>query len=689
MTDPATCGPVCLALPQDVQAMAFDCPASFLRPAPLRIRRPAPDARELATATELLCAAKRPLVVAGGGVLYSRAAATLAAWATAHGVPVAETQAGKGALAWDHALNVGAIGVTGSPAANALAVEADLVIAIGTRLQDFTTGSHTLFAKAKLLSINVQAFDAAKWGGAAVVADARVVMAALRPGAWRADAAWTARATQLAAQWRERVTQLTTAPVKQGELPYDAEVIGAVRDSAADSAANDIVVCAAGTLPAELHKLWRTSQPGGYHVEYGYSCMGYEIAGGLGVKLAQPEREVVVMVGDGSYLMLNSEIATSVMLKLKLIVVVLDNRGYGCIQRLQIASGSPRFNNLLEDCGALVPIDFAAHAASLGATAVHVKDVAELKSAMRAARAAPTTQVIVIDTTPWRTTDDGGTWWEVAIPEVSPRAEVRMARRTVRGWNNRGNGHDLERAHRRQPALLDERRPAVARRRDAARNGARRRQGDRLRRLRARQQVSEGRAGAEGQARSVRSGLRLGLVLRRAGARHAWKTRSERCHAHMDKLRFNSAKVVVYGEVADTVQGQIDTPLDRRPRFADDAQWKAYAERLNAFGAHLKATYGITLAYHHHMGAYVESPDDIDRLMALTDPACVGLLFDTGHAYYGGATDPNALLAKHVQRVVHVHCKDVRPALIAKARNDGWSFLTACSPAPSPFRATA
>jgi len=428
MTDPATCGPVCLALPQDVQTMAFDCPQSFLEPSPLHVRRPSPDARELAAATELLCAARRPLVVAGGGVLYSRAAATLATWASAHGVPVAETQAGKGALAWDHPLNAGAIGVTGSPAASALAGEADLVVAIGTRLQDFTTGSHTLFANAKLLSINVQALDASKWYGQALVADARVVLAALRPGSWRADAAWTTRATQLAAQWRERVSALTTAAVAEGELPYDAEVIGAVRDSAADSAGNDIVVCAAGTLPAELHKLWRTSRPGGYHVEYGYSCMGYEIAGALGAKLARPEAEVIAILGDGSYLMLNSEIATSVMLNRKLIVVVLDNRGYGCIQRLQLASGSLRFNNLLEDCGAPVAIDFAAHAASLGAGAVHVRDIAELKSAMNAARAATTTQVIVIDTTPWRTTDDGGAWWEVAIPEVSPRAEVRAAR---------------------------------------------------------------------------------------------------------------------------------------------------------------------------------------------------------------------------------------------------------------------
>jgi 3D-(3,5/4)-trihydroxycyclohexane-1,2-dione acylhydrolase (decyclizing) len=374
------------------------------------------------------------LIVAGGGVLYSQAGATLTAFAQAHGVPVAETQAGKGSLAWDHALNVGAIGVTGSPAANALAAEADLVIAVGTRLQDFTSGSHALFAAdTKCLGLNVQAFDAAKRGSVALVADARSALAALAAplAGWQAQSAWTSRAKSLAASWNERVTALTTNE-PGSELPYDAEVIGAVRDTSPLSAAHDIVVCAAGTLPAELHKLWRAAHAGGYHMEYGYSCMGYEIAGGLGVKLARRDCEVIVMVGDGSYLMLNSEIATSVMLGLKLIVVVLDNRGYGCIQRLQLASGSPRFNNMLEDSvlegGEDVKIDFAGHARSLGAEAVHVANVAELKTAMHAARTASKTQVIVIDTTPWRTTDDGGAWWEVPIPEVSDRAEVRTAR---------------------------------------------------------------------------------------------------------------------------------------------------------------------------------------------------------------------------------------------------------------------
>jgi len=433
MTDPALCGPVCLALPQDVQAQAFDCPQNFLQPEPIRLRRPAPDAAELQRALVTLRAARRPLIVAGGGVLYSEAGAALRAFAERHGIPVSETQAGKSSLAWDDALNVGAIGVTGSPAANACATDADLVLAIGTRLQDFTTGSHTLFRGARLLGLNVQAFDAHKWGGQALVCDARVGIAALSEGCrgWAADPAWSARAKSAAAAWNVRVDELT-ARVPRGELPYDAEVIGAVRDSAPDSAQRDIVVCAAGTLPAELHKLWRTGRAGGYHVEYGYSCMGYEIAGGLGVKIARPDAEVIVIVGDGSYLMLNSEIATSVMLGRKLIIVVLDNRGYGCIQRLQTATGGARFNNMLDDCaatdgGADIAIDFAAHAASLGAQAEHVEDLPALRAALQRARVATRTQVLVIDTTHARTTEDGGCWWEVAVPEVSERAEVVAA----------------------------------------------------------------------------------------------------------------------------------------------------------------------------------------------------------------------------------------------------------------------
>lgn len=437
MTDPASCGPVCLALPQDVQAHAFDYPVGFFAPEVIRFRRAPADAFELTRAAALLKTAKQPLIVAGGGVLYSQACEDLRAFAEQFGIPVVESHGGKSALPWDHALNLGAIGVDGSPAANALAREADVVFAIGTRLQDFTTGSHALFAKAKLLSLNVQAFDAGKWSGTGLVADAKVGLQQLTDalGSWSAHAAWTARSKTEAAGWVQTVTALTTHVPAEGTLPYDAEVMGAVRDSlndaGGDSGAHDVVVCAAGTLPAELHKLWRASKPGNYHMEYGFSCMGYEIAGALGAKMARPEQEVIVMVGDGSYMMMNSELATSVMLGKKLIVVVLDNRGYGCIQRLQNATGNASFNNMLDDCipegGEASRIDFAMHGASMGADTVHVKNVAELKSAMVKARAAKRSQVLVIDTTHTRTTAEGGCWWEVGIPEVSERPAVNAA----------------------------------------------------------------------------------------------------------------------------------------------------------------------------------------------------------------------------------------------------------------------
>ncbi len=432
LTDPALCGPVTLALPQDVQTMAYDYPADFFEPPPVRFVAAPPMPVELEAAVSLLREAKRPLIVAGGGVLYARASDALKRFARLHGVPVAETQAGKGALPWDDPLQQGAIGVSGSPTANALAQDADVVIAIGTRLQDFTTGSHSMFGGAQLLSINVARFDAQKWRGLGVCADAGGALTALSralPG-WRAGCAWTRRAEETGSAWRSDVARITGQ--RDVASPYEGDVIGAVQRSSADSTTHDIVVCAAGTLPAELHKLWRTSTPGGYHVEYGYSCMGYEIAGGLGVKMALPEREVVVLLGDGSYLMLNSEIATSVMLGLKLVIVVLDNRGFGCINRLQQACGGAPFNNLFEDCiraTEVAPkIDFAAHASALGARAENVGTIPELEDALARARASDRTYVISIETDPNRTTAEGGWWWDVAVPEVSPRAKVREAR---------------------------------------------------------------------------------------------------------------------------------------------------------------------------------------------------------------------------------------------------------------------
>jgi 3D-(3,5/4)-trihydroxycyclohexane-1,2-dione acylhydrolase (decyclizing) len=334
--------------------------------------------------------------------------------------------------------------VTGSPAANALASEADLILAVGTRLQDFTTGSNSLFTKARLVSLNANALDASKARGVPLQADARLGLEALSKALphWQAEAAWTQRAKNEANSWRSKIEAITNRrDLADGELPYEGEIIGAVQRSSPDSTINDIVVCAAGTLPAELHKLWRTQTPGGYHMEYGYSCMGYEVAGGLGVKMARPDREVIVMVGDGSYLMLNNEIATSVMLDKKLIIVLLDNRGYGCINRLQQNCGGAPFNNMLADSlqfGEGAPnIDFAANASSLGALSEKVANLAELEGALERARAAKRTYLVCIDTDDTRTTKEGGWWWEVAVPEESPRESVRKARAAyVQGKEN-------------------------------------------------------------------------------------------------------------------------------------------------------------------------------------------------------------------------------------------------------------
>jgi 3D-(3,5/4)-trihydroxycyclohexane-1,2-dione acylhydrolase (decyclizing) len=430
LTDPAECGPAVLCLPQDVQAEATDWPESFFARRLHRLRRSAPDAAELAEALARLRSARAPLVIAGGGVHYSEATGALATFAERYGLPVAETQAGKGALPFGHRLNVGAIGVTGSAAANELARKADLLLAVGSRLQDFTTGSRALWpARASLIQLNVQSFDAGKHAALPLVADARTGLTALEAGlgAWRAPAAWTARAESLRAGWQAVVERVTAAPTGQA-LPSDAQVLGAVNRKAAPS---DVVVCAAGGLPGELHKLWRVRQPGGYHLEYGFSCMGYEIAGGLGVKLALPDRRVFVLVGDGSYLMLNSEIATSVLMGLKLDIVVLDNRGFGCIHRLAQSVGERPFNNLLADAHQAAPppeIDFAAHARSLGAQAEKVGSIAELEKALDRASSSSRTHVLVIETDPALSTAEGGAWWDVPVAEVATRAETKRAR---------------------------------------------------------------------------------------------------------------------------------------------------------------------------------------------------------------------------------------------------------------------
>jgi 3D-(3,5/4)-trihydroxycyclohexane-1,2-dione acylhydrolase (decyclizing) len=430
MLDPATCGPATLAFCQDVQTEAADYPTSLFERRVWRIRRPPPDPREIDDLAAALRDAKAPLIVAGGGVIYAGAEAALARFAEAARIPVAETQAGRGALAWDHPMALGSIGVTGTSAANRAAEGADLVIGIGTRLQDFTTGSRALMSggRTRLTQINVAAFDAAKHGALSVVADAGAALEALaaKLAGYRTPEVWSHQARHDVAAWN-RDWEAATAPPSDNTLPSDAQVIGAVWRQAREDA---VVVCAAGGLPGELHKLWRPKRPGGYHVEYGFSCMGYEIAGGLGVKMADPARDVIVTVGDGSYLMLNSEIATSVMLGLKLTIVLLDNRGFGCINRLQASAGAAQFNNLLADTRheMLPQIDFAAHAASLGAISEKVDDIGGLEAAMGRAVDADRTYVIVIDTDPDRATEAGGAWWDVAVPEVSHRPAVVAAR---------------------------------------------------------------------------------------------------------------------------------------------------------------------------------------------------------------------------------------------------------------------
>jgi len=429
LTDPAECGPVTLSLCQDVQAEAYDYPEAFFAERVWVPRRPQPDTNELEAAIAALKASKKPVIIAGGGVLYSEAAGTLQGFAEKHGIPVMETNAGKSSLPHDHPLNMGSVGVTGSSASNLLAEQADLVLAVGSRLQDFTTGSWALFKAdgVKIVGLNAQLFDAGKHRALPLVADAKAGLEALdaKLGGWTSPDGWVATAKEAKAKWlvsAKAVTDPTNA------LPSDAQVIGAVHRARGSGAT---LVCASGGLPGELHKLWPAGAPGSYHMEYGYSTMGYEIAGGLGVKLAKPHDDVIVMLGDGSYMMMNSEIATSVMLGKKLTIVVLDNRGFGCINRLQMATGGANFNNLLKDTfhETLPEIDFAAHAAAMGAWVRKAASIAELESALAEAEKVERTTVLVIDTDPLISTEAGGHWWDVAVPEVSVRPQVNAARK--------------------------------------------------------------------------------------------------------------------------------------------------------------------------------------------------------------------------------------------------------------------
>ncbi|RWX11165.1 3D-(3,5/4)-trihydroxycyclohexane-1,2-dione acylhydrolase (decyclizing) [Rhizobium leguminosarum] len=439
MTDPGHCGPVTLAFCQDVQAEFYDYPEAFFEPKVWRIRRPEPDPREVADLADAIRAARKPVIISGGGIIYSEAEAELAAFAEKHHIPFVETQAGKGANSWEHPLNFGSPGVTGSASANALCADADLVIGIGTRFQDFTTGSWALFRNPsrRLASINLAGYDATKHSALPCVGDARVTLARLSAAleAYRGAGVDAGSRTD----WHKTVERVTAAPETDGpgNLPTDAQVIGAVQRVATEKS---VVMCAAGTMPGALQVLWQSAK-GGYHMEYGFSCMGYEVAGAMGIKLARPDKDVICFVGDGSYMMANSELATAVMRRVPFTVVLTDNRGYGCINRLQIECGGAEFNNMYKDCNVDVQpeIDFVAHAASMGAHAEKVGSIAELEARIVAARERNIPSVLVIDTDAVPGTDAGGHWWDVAVPQVGgpERLEQACARYNESAANQR------------------------------------------------------------------------------------------------------------------------------------------------------------------------------------------------------------------------------------------------------------
>ncbi|MGW0809754.1 3D-(3,5/4)-trihydroxycyclohexane-1,2-dione acylhydrolase (decyclizing) [Nonomuraea sp. NPDC002799] len=429
LTDPAETGAVTLALPQDVQAEAYDWPDELFGHRVWHVPRPRPERAALARAAERIKAAERPLIVAGGGTIYSEATGHLRIFAETYGIPVAETQAGKGALPHGHPLAVGAIGATGTTAANTLAREADLIIGVGTRYSDFTTASRTIFAPgAAFLNVNITGFDAAKLSGLQLVADAREALADLteacagRP----TPPAYPARAAELTRAWDAAVD--AAYALEGSPLPQSA-VIGAVNAAAGG---DGVVVCAAGSMPGDLHKLWRPSGPGSYHVEYGYSCMGYEIAGGLGVKMAAPEREVFVMVGDGSYLMMAQELVTAIAERIKLIVVLVDNSGFASIGRLSESVGAERLGTSYRHRdGTPLPVDLAANAASLGATVLRPESAADLRKALDTARSATGTTVIYVRTDPMA--DDvpsSEAWWDVPVAQVGTSSATYAAQET-------------------------------------------------------------------------------------------------------------------------------------------------------------------------------------------------------------------------------------------------------------------
>jgi 3D-(3,5/4)-trihydroxycyclohexane-1,2-dione acylhydrolase (decyclizing) len=437
LSDPADTGAVTICLPQDVQAEAFDWPDELFRRRVWHVDRPAPDRCALARAAAIVRSARRPLIVAGGGVIYSEATEALRVFAEATGVPVAETQAGKGSLAFDHAQAVGAVGATGTTAANALARTADVVVGVGTRWSDFTTASRTAFAHpdVRFVNCNITRFDAVKQAGEPVVGDARVVLEQLGEAlaGWSVEPSYREESRRLARHWDETVQR--AYKLGHQPLPAQSEVIGVVNEV---SGPRDVVVCAAGAMPGDLHKLWRTRDPKGYHVEYGYSCMGYEIAGGLGAKMACPDREIYVLVGDGSYLMMAQELVTAVQENIKITVVLVNNHGFASIGALSETVGTPRFGTWYRGRnqgtgrldGDVLPLDFVANAHSLGVKAWRADSIDALTAALAAARSVPGPVLIEIEADPLVPSPDSGSWWDVPVAEVSHLDATLEARKS-------------------------------------------------------------------------------------------------------------------------------------------------------------------------------------------------------------------------------------------------------------------
>jgi 3D-(3,5/4)-trihydroxycyclohexane-1,2-dione acylhydrolase (decyclizing) len=439
LTDPAETGAVTITLPEDVQAEAHNWPIEFFEKRVWHVRRPVPEPELVREVVNLLKGAQRPLIISGGGTIYSEASEELRQFAEEFGIPVTETQAGKGVLNWNHPMNAGPIGSNGATSANKLAREADLIITLGTRLSDFTTASKSAFQNptVRFVGVNVAPMDANKLGSRPLIADARRALNTLRgelKGAGYSGtlAAYRSEIQHLKADWDAKVTDLRT-PQGGSEPLGELAVIGLVNETVGGKAT---VVCAAGGMPGELLRLWRPEDPKAYHMEYGYSCMGYEIAGGLGVKLAEPGREVVVMVGDGSYLMMNSEIVTAVGEGLKLTIVLVDNHGYQCILGLQRAVGVSDFGNELryrdratkQLTGEYIPVDFQKHAESMGANAIFARNAADLKKAINDARNADRVTVIVVPVDPEKRMPGLGTWWDVPVAEVSAEEKTRKTR---------------------------------------------------------------------------------------------------------------------------------------------------------------------------------------------------------------------------------------------------------------------